>query len=203
MLDPILVTKLNAASDPTATIGGTLSAKIKSGSKSTPPPSPVIPIRVPTTKPITILATMLFPNQSRSWQPCSLLNRSLRDLRFRLSGGGAGTDSDEAFSLKMQNDLLCGFFGCHFRGVNHHLGIPGFLVGIRDASELLQDSGARLGVQSLAIPLFANFERRRNMHQDESAQGLDHGAYVFTDGVVRRNRGTDRDPAVLGDLRTN
>ena len=53
--DPILVTKLKTASEPTARIGGTFRTKIKIGNSRTPPPSPVIPIKVPTNKPIKIV----------------------------------------------------------------------------------------------------------------------------------------------------
>ena len=56
MLAGILVKKLKSASEPTAMIAGTLKPKIRMGSSRTPPPTPVRPIRMPTTKPIRILS---------------------------------------------------------------------------------------------------------------------------------------------------
>ena len=52
----IFVKKLKSASEPTATMGGTLSPKISTGSSSTPPPTPLIPMRMPTINPITIFS---------------------------------------------------------------------------------------------------------------------------------------------------
>src|SRR5580704_10971576 len=99
-LEPILVKKLKTASDPTARMGGTLSTKINNGSKSTPPPKPVMPIRVPTTKPIRILSAI-----------------AMTELVAASSPGNAGPElrpssvhSDEALPLQVQNDLLCSFF---------------------------------------------------------------------------------------------
>ena len=54
ILAPILVTKLKRASDPTARIEARANRKSGWAAADTPPPTPVIPIRVPTTKPIRI-----------------------------------------------------------------------------------------------------------------------------------------------------
>src|ERR1700693_48759 len=97
-LEPILVKKLKNASDPTARIGGTLRAKINSGSKSTPPPKPVMPIRVPTTKPIRILRA----SSMTEW-----VAGDNRELSRSL--GRSSVDSDEAFLLQVQDNFLRGF----------------------------------------------------------------------------------------------
>ena len=47
--------KVESASEPTARMGGTPKPKMRIGSSRTPPPTPVIPIRVPTPKPTRIL----------------------------------------------------------------------------------------------------------------------------------------------------
>ena len=52
----IFVKKLNSASEPTAMIAGTFNPKIRMGSSRTPPPTPLMPMRTPTTKPTRILA---------------------------------------------------------------------------------------------------------------------------------------------------
>src|SRR5438445_13454311 len=106
---PILVMKLKTASDPTAKIGGTLRPKISTGSKSTPPPSPVIPIRVPTTRPIRILAAISI----------QLLSRD----RSRVN-------ANESFALQVQNDLLGGFFGRQISGVDDYFGVFWLLIRI-------------------------------------------------------------------------
>src|SRR5258708_3537956 len=99
MLAPILVTKLNSASEPTARIGGTPKPKIRIGSSKTPPPSPVIPMRVPTPKPTRLLISksMQVPAQPLVIPPGETSDR----LRCR---------SDEAFPLQMQDDFLRRFF---------------------------------------------------------------------------------------------
>src|SRR5207253_1086855 len=132
-LEGILVKKLNSASDPTAMIGGTRKTKISRGSKRTPPPSPVMPIRVPTTKPIKTLSAM-------SIATCSYLR-----------GSCIRVDPDKALSLQVKNDLLGGFLGTHVGGVNHDLGVLRCLVRIGNPGELFQDSGARFGVQPFAV----------------------------------------------------
>src|SRR5581483_8540741 len=131
MPEPILVTRLKTASDPTGTIAGTFRPKIRRGSRSTPPPSPVIPIRVPTTKPIVTLSAM------------SMTEFAVADL----SRGCGGVRCDKSFPLQVKNDFLGSFFRGKVCGVDHHLGVLRFLVRIRNASELFQDTGARFGVQ--------------------------------------------------------
>ena len=72
----ILVKKLNSASDPTAIMRGTLEPNIRTGSRRTPPPTPVIPMRVPTTNPIKTLSTKFHWSYA-----ATLLQARLRLLR--------------------------------------------------------------------------------------------------------------------------
>src|SRR5579863_4724131 len=168
----ILVKKLKSASEPTATIAGTRRPKISTGSRRTPPPTPLSPMRIPTTKPTAILAAS---------------NSMIYSLppRPRLLSRGS-VYSDEALAFQMQNDFLRGFLGRKFPGVDRHFGIGGSFIGIGDPSELLEDAGAGLGVQALAVTLLADFDRSRDVHQDEASVGLDHLANVFAGSVVGR-----------------
>src|ERR1700731_2433496 len=103
MLAPILVTKLNSASEPTARIGGTPKPKIRIGSSKTPPPNPVIPIRAPTPKPTRLLISksMTLPASANH----SFVGPQPESLdRLRCC-------SDKTFSLQMQDNFLSGFFG--------------------------------------------------------------------------------------------
>src|SRR5439155_8769796 len=155
---PILVMKLKTASDPTAKIGGTLRPKISTGSRSTPPPRPVIPIRVPTTRPIRILAAISI----------QLLSR-----------GRSGVNANESLALQMQDDLLGGFFGRQIRGVDDYFRVFRLLIRVWNTCELLDNAGTRLGVKTLAIALLTGFEPGRDVHQNESSERFDHTAYLF------------------------
>src|SRR5579862_5474538 len=80
--------------------------------------------------------------------------------------------SDVAFRLQVQNDLLGGFLGCELGRVDRDVGVVGHLVGIGDARELGQRSGAGLGVEALAVPCLAHFEGGRHVDEQETAAGL-------------------------------
>src|ERR1700683_5462636 len=114
MLAPILVRKLKSASDPTACMGGTPSPKMRIGSSRTPPPTPVIPIRVPTAKPPRLLMRR------------SMAYRGLDRLRRR---------TDEAFPLEVQDNFLRRLFGGQVTGVNGDFGVDRGFVRIRDTRE--------------------------------------------------------------------
>ena len=49
-------------------------------------------------------------------------------------------------------------------------GMFGCLVRVRDARELLDDPGACLGVQALAVAALADLDRGRKVHEDEAAR---------------------------------
>src|SRR5439155_10758073 len=100
----------------------------------------------------------------------------------------------------MQDDFLCSLFGCELGGIDHHFSIGRLLVGIRDAGEFLDNSSARLRVETFAIALFAYLNRRGEMHHNKSAKWLDHRAHMFASGVIRRDRSTNCNTAILGDL---
>src|SRR5277367_785029 len=185
-LEPILVTKLKRASESTAIIGGTLRKKIRTGSKSTPPPTPVIPIRVPTTKPIKTFSMSI----TNPIQLC-------RDL-FAPRSGRVSVDPDESLTLQMQNDLLRCLFGTEFGRIDHNLGIRGLFVRVRNARELLENASASLGIQTLTVALFTGLHRGRDVNQNEAAAGLNHAAYGFASGVIRSDGSADRDATVLG-----
>src|ERR1700722_14084925 len=182
MLAGILVKKLNSASEPTDTIGEYPRPKISTGSSRTPPPTPVRPMRTPTTKPTRILAASI----------------GIVGPLLLLAGA---VHADEAFALQVENDLLRGLLGRKFAGVDGDFGIGRNFVRIGDTSEFLKNAGTRLGVESLAIALLADLNARGDVHQDESTIRLDHLANVFAGRVIRRDGRTNGDPAVLGNFR--
>ena len=81
-------------------------------------------------------------------------------------------------------------------------GILRRLVGIGDAGELLDDAGAGLGVEALAVAALADLERGRDVDLEEAAGGLDHVAHLGAGRGVGGDRRADGDAAVLGDLAT-
>src|ERR1035441_9906742 len=101
--------------------------------------------------------------------------------------------ADEAFALEVQKDGLRRFLGAQFDGVNHDFGIGGRLVRIRDASEFLDDAGASLGVQALAVALFTNFERGGCVHQYKPSERFNHLPHRFTRRFIGRNRSANGD----------
>src|SRR3984885_14042557 len=186
MLAPILVRKLNSASEPTARIGGTPKPKIRIGSSKTPPPTPVIPMRVPTPKPTRLLISRSMTiTACASWSLVGV-GQSLSRFRGR---------PDEAFPLQVQNDLLRCLFGGKLACVNGDFGVGRNFVRIRDASEFLENSGARFGIQPFALPSPANIDRRGDVHQKDPAVGLNHLAHVLASRVVRRDRSANSDAA--------
>src|ERR1022692_4302221 len=191
MLAPILVTKLKSASEPTARMGCTPKPKIRIGSSRTPPPSPVIPMRVPTPKPTRLLI-------SRSMNvPASLssfFRSGLNRLRRR---------SDEAFPFQVQENFLRGLFGGQVTGIDGDFGVGRNFIRIRDAREFLENSRARLGVQAFAITLFADFHGGGDVHQNEPSVGLNQLPDMFARGVIRRDGRANGDTAILGDFRSD
>src|SRR5579863_5609672 len=151
----ILVKKLNSASEPTATIAGTLRPKISTGSRRTPPPTPVRPMRTPTTKPTRIFAASKgiagSLNQflaSLNPHPSTSLRASFLAQRTREKWGTlyyfyyfpllcSAIYSDEAFALQVQYNFLGGFLGGQFAGVEGHVRICGDFIRIGDSSEFL------------------------------------------------------------------
>src|SRR5215472_6981661 len=179
----ILVKKLNSASEPTATIAGTRKPKISTGSNNTPPPTPLIPIKTPTTKPTRILSA-----SSDMFSPVLLRCGSVY--------------SDEALALQVQNNFLGGFFGRQLASVNCHFRIWRNFVGIGDPGEFLEDASSCFGIQALAVALLADLDRGCDVNQDEATVRFDHLTHVFPRGIVWSNGSTDGDAAVLGNLRS-
>ena len=111
--------------------------------------------------------------------------------------------ADEALALEVQNNGLRRFLGAQLGGVDHDFGINGRFVRIGDAREFLNDAGASLGVQALTVALFAHFDRSRRVHQNESAERLNHLPYCFARRFIRSDGGADCDAAILRDLGCN
>src|SRR6185437_16359715 len=114
-----------------------------------------------------------------------------------------GTDSHKALLFQMQNYFLSCFFRAQLRGIDHDLGIRRRFVRVGDTSELLYDSRAGLGIQTLAITLFTGFDRSGNVHQDEPSVGFNHLSYLATHRVVWSNGSANRNATVFRDLRRN
>src|SRR5205807_9149024 len=108
--------------------------------------------------------------------------------------------ADVALSLEVEDGLLGGLFGRRLGGVDRHVSVRRMLVRVGDAGELLQRAGTRLGIQALAVACLAHLEGRDQMHEDEPPAGLNHGPGILAGGIVGRDRGANRDAAVLGDL---
>src|SRR5271170_1447701 len=162
-------------------IGGTLRTKIRTGSRSTPPPTPVIPIRVPTTKPIKTFSMSIT-------NPMQLCRGLFAPRSVRLS-----VDPDESLPLQMQNDLLRCFLGTEFSGVDHNFSICRFLVRVRNAGKLLENAGASFSVETLAVTLFTSLHRGRDVNQDKATAGFNHAAYGFAGRIIRSDGSADCD----------
>src|SRR6266567_6317559 len=100
----------------------------------------------------------------------------------------------------MQDDFLCSLFGCELGSIDHDFSIGRLLVGIRNAGEFLDNSSPRFRVETFAISLFAYVNRRGEMHHYKSAKWLDHSAHMLASGVIRRDRSTNCNAAIFGDL---
>src|SRR5580700_170680 len=185
-LAPILVAKLKSASDPTARIAGTCKPKMRIGSSRTPPPTPVIPMRVPTRKP-----TRLLISRSISADPSQYWFQRLNRLRC----------TDETFPLQMKDDLLRRLFGRQLASIDGDFGVGRNLIRIRNAGEFFENSRARLCVQALTVALFADFHSGGNVDENEPAVGLNQLSHIFARPVVRRDGRANSDTAILGDFR--
>src|SRR5438552_17985650 len=129
-----------------------------------------------------------------------------RTCRSRRSRSNFSTDAricripDEAFTFQMKDDLLCRLVRGKSGGIDGDVRISWFFVGIRDTGKLLDNAGPGFGVETFAVALFANFNRRREMHHDKPTQRRNHGAHLFPHGIVWSNGSADGDATVLGDL---
>src|SRR5690349_22740459 len=119
-LEPIFVQKLNSASDPTAVIAGTCNPKIRSGSKSTPPPNPVRPMSVPTRKPIRILPAISGISEVL-FAPLEARASSLRRVSVH---------ANEALLFEVKDDFLRCLLGRHVGCVDHHFRLGWSFIGI-------------------------------------------------------------------------
>src|SRR5258706_14426003 len=99
---------------------------MRMGSSNTPPPKPVMPIRVPTRKPTRIFSSNIGLEISRS-SPALLL---------------VVANADIPFALQMKNNLLGSFFRAHSSRVDGHVGLHRNLVRIGNPRELLEDTRA-------------------------------------------------------------
>src|SRR4029077_2406713 len=107
---------------------------------------------------------------------------------------------DEAFAFQMKNNLLSRLIRSEFSRIDGDVRIGWFFVGIGDTGKLLDNAGPGFRVETFAITLFANFNRRRKMHHDESAQGRNHGAHLFPHGIIGSDGSTNGNATVLRDL---
>src|SRR2546423_4010334 len=107
---------------------------------------------------------------------------------------------DEAFAFQMKNNLLSRLVGSEFSRIDGDVRIGWFFVGIGDTGKLLDNAGPGFRVATFAIALFANFNRGRELHHDESTQRRNHGADLLPHGVVWSDGSTDGNATVFGDL---
>src|SRR6266436_4887769 len=112
-----------------------------------------------------------------------------------------GSYSYEALLFQVQDDLLSSLFWREFRGVDHNFGFGRGLIRVGNSGELLDDARTCLGIKPLAIALLASFDWSCNVHENESAEGLNQFAYLLTYGVIGRDRCANRNATVLGNLR--
>src|SRR5437016_6154214 len=100
----------------------------------------------------------------------------------------------------MKDDLLSRLIRSQFSRIDGDVCVRRFFVGIRDTSKLLDNTGPGFRVETFAVALFANFNRRREMNHDESTQRRNHGANLLPHGVVWSDGSTDGNATVFGDL---
>src|SRR5262249_50752111 len=72
--------------------------------------------------------------------------------------GRAAINSDEAFALQVQNDLLRGLLWRQLSCVDCHFSISRFLVGIRNSGKFLQDARTRFRIESFSVALFTDVQ---------------------------------------------
>src|SRR5665809_47791 len=94
---------------------------------------------------------------------------------------------------QLVDDLLCGFLDAELVRAQFDLRAGRRLVGVVDSGKALGLAGARLGVETLDVALFADLERGVCVHLDEV---LGHHARLFSDRAIRRNRGRNHERAV-------
>ena len=94
-----------------------------------------------------------------------------------------------------------GLFGRRLGRVDQDVGVFGRFVGVGDAGEGGDDSGAGAGVQALGVALLADLQGRGHVDEDEAAAGFHHLANLLAHFVVGGNRRAQGHAAVLGDLR--
>src|SRR6516162_9503647 len=109
--------------------------------------------------------------------------------------------ADEPLTLEMQEDLVGGFFWRQVTGVQGHIRIFWRLVGIRNPGKLFDEASPSLRIQPFAVSFFANLQSRGEMHEYESAVGLDQCPHLFAHLIKRCDGRADGDSPVLGDLR--
>src|SRR5688500_12985345 len=74
----------------------------------------------------------------------------------------------ETSADQILEDLTAILHGCLLSGVESDLCSEGWLVRVVDAGETLQLASPREGIQPLAVPLLANFDRRVDEHLYEA-----------------------------------
>ena len=87
--------------------------------------------------------------------------------------------------------------------VDDHLGILRHFIRVRDAGELFDFASTCEGVESFSISLLTHLDRSRNVNLDKAPNRRDQFANSTAGGSIRRNRGADRNAAVLGDFTCN
>src|SRR5882724_2353446 len=111
-----------------------------------------------------------------------------------------GRIPDEPFAFQMKDNLLRRLLGSALRRIDSYVCIGRFFVRIRDTGKLLDNTRPGFGVETFAVALFTNFNRRGEMHHDKSTERRNHGAHLFPRGIVRSDGSTDGNSPVLGDL---
>src|SRR5215211_6406976 len=104
---------------------------------------------------------------------------------------------DQLVLLEIGEDLLGGLLGRLALGVDHQLRLLGRLVGVGDARELLDLTGAGLGVEALDVALLADLDRGLDVRLDEAA--VHNLPRLVADLAVGRDGGRDDRHAVAGE----
>src|SRR5215208_7560716 len=133
------------------------------------------------------------PSLPKPHRPGGRLGRNLGRCAS-LAGRCQLAGRDQVAALEVVEDLLRRLLGRLLVGLDGELGVLRRLVGVRDAGELLDLAGARLGVKALDVALLADLERGLGVDLDEPLAHL--VPCLVADVAVGRDRSGDNRDAV-------
>ena len=96
-----------------------------------------------------------------------------------------------------------GLIRCHICGIDAHLAIFRYFIGIIDTGVTFDQPGSGLGIHPFTVPLLTDFNWSGNMHLDKASVSFDGFTYFRAGGRIRCNRGTDGNAAILCNLTGN